>query len=341
MRGKILMAATLCAAAFAPLAARTAATPGHKVARLALPGPGRGDYLTVDAAGGRLFVTHLSRVHVLDLATLRPIATVEGLSNAHGVVIDPASGRGFVTDGGRNTVVQFDPATGKVEGSIPVGTKPDAFLRDPASGMLLAFNGTSQDISVIDPAKAAVIATIKLTGTPEFAQADGKGMIWVNLSDTGLIAALDTRTMKLVAPIKLPGCEDNTPLAFDPAQRLLFAGCGNRVMKVVDADRGTVLASVPIGRDPDGVAFDPARKRIFVANRDGGWTIVAQRGRARYAVTETLRIDRYAKTIAIDPASHRVFSSTADFIWPARVKGEQPSPTPIDGTFRLLTVTQK
>lgn len=311
------------------------------IARMALPGIGRGDYLTVDHGRQRLYVTHTAVVHVLDLATLKPLATLRGLSNAHGVAVDPASGRVFVSDGGRDAVVMFDPDTGTALASIDVGRKPDALLRDPASGKLLAFNGDGHSVSIIDPLKAALIDTIALPGSPEFAQADGKGTVWVNISDKSAIVAIDTRTMRIARTIPLTGCDDTTPLAFDPAARLLFAGCGNKVMKVVDADRGAIVATVPIAGDADGIAFDPVRQRLVVANREGAWTIVTQQARARYRVEPPLPIDVYAKTIAIDPDTHRLFSSTADFTWPRPTRGVRASPLPVPNTFRLIVVSER
>lgn len=341
--GIAMLAAAVASFAQGAQAVRRAQPKPHAwhITRVPLPGPGRGDYLTVDPAGKRLYVTHATAVHILDLDSLKQIAELNGLGNAHGVVVDPSSGHGFVTDGGHNDVVMFDPASGKALGSIAVGEKPDAFLRDPATGLLFAFNGDSNDVSVIDPARMAVTATIKLPGSPEFAQADGKGKLWVNLSDAGAIGVIDTRARILAGTIRLPGCEDVTPLAFDAADRLLFAGCGNHVMKVVDADAGGVIATVPIAGEPDGIVYDPGRKRIFVANRENRWTIVSQRSRTRYVVEPALAMDVYAKTAALDPASHWVFSSTATFTWPRAAKGERPTPAPIAGTFRLVVVSEK
>lgn len=318
----------------------TSAPAGFRIAKLPLPGEGRGDYLTVDPQGRRLFVTHSSAVHILNLDTLQPIATVTGLKAAHGVAL--AGDRAFVSDGDQNAVVEFDPATGQTLKTIPTGQKPDSILFDAASGMVLAFNGDSEEVSVIDPAQAAVVKTIKLPNGPEFSQTDGRGRAWANMEEGNDIAVIDTRGMALVGTIPLPGCDGPAPLGFDPVNRLLFSGCGNGVMTVTDADRGRVIATVPIGKggDPDGIAFDPARKRVIVANRNGGWTIINQRGKASYAVQQTLRIDPYAKTVALDPGTHRLFSSTADLVWPPAVPGKKHLPNAKPGTFRLMVVSE-
>ncbi len=320
-------------------AADVANVTAFTIDKVPLPGEGRGDYLTVDNDARRLYVTHSSQVHILDLDTLKPIATVTGLKAAHGVAL--AGGHAYVSDGDQNGVVEFDPATGKVLKLIPTGKKPDSILHDAASGMIWAFDGDSEEASVIDPAKGAVIKTIKLPNGPEFSQTDNQGKIWVNMEEGNDIGVLDARTMTLTGTIKLPGCDGPAPLAFDPANRVLFSGCGNKVMTVTDADSGKVLTTVPVGGDPDGITFDPVRKRIYVANRDGGWTIIDQVDKGHYSVNQTLKIDEYAKTVALDPKTHRVFSSTADLVWPAAVPGKKHLPNAKPGSFRLMVVSEK
>ena len=317
----------------------SAAATALSIDRVPLPGDGRGDYLMVDAPSGRLFVTHSKVVHILDLATLQPVATVTGLTAAHGVALD-AAGHGYVSDGNSDSVIEFDPATGAQIARIAVGKKPDSILYDPASARIMAFDGQSEEISVIDPAKTAVVATIKLPHGPEYAQTDGQGHVYVNLEDGNSIAVIDSRTMALDHVIALTGCDGPAPLALDGANRRLFSGCGNHVMVVADADTGKIVSSVPVGDDPDGIVFDPGTHRVFVANRDGSWTIVDQLGADRYRVEQTLKIDTYAKTLAIDRATHRVFSSTADLEWLPAVAGKKHLPNAKPGTFRLLVVSQ-
>jgi DNA-binding beta-propeller fold protein YncE len=180
--------------------------------------------------------------------------------------------------------------------------------------MIFAFNGESSDVSVIDPAKAEVVKTIKLPNGPEFSQSDGLGKVWVNLEEGNAIAEIDTKTLTLARTIKLDGCEGPGPLAFDPTDRLLFTGCtGNSLLAVVDPDSGKIIATAKVGEDPDGIAFDDAKDRIFVANRKGGWTIIDQADRTHYALNQTLPIDEYAKTVSVDPRTHRAFSSTGQF----------------------------
>lgn len=314
---------------------------GHLViTKVALPGEGRGDYLLADSASNRLFVTHSQLVHVLDLKTLKTVAEVKGLTAAHGVALD-RRGRAYVTDGKSDSVVVFDPATGRELRRIHVGKGPDSILFDSASSKIMAFNGESEDVSVIDPATSTVVATIKLPNAPEFSQADGRGHVFVNLEEGNAVAVIDSQKLAFDHLIALKGCDGPAPLAIDRTNRRLFSGCGNNVMVVTDIDSSNVVASVPIGGDPDGIVYDVGTKRVFVANRDGGWTIVHQASANRYNVEQTLKIDQYAKTVALDPVSHRVFSSSADLVWPPAVPGKKHLPNAKSGTFRLVIVSQR
>ena len=325
----------------AAMHSRRAALSSFALRSVPLPGEGRGDYLAVDPVARRLYVTHTSQVHVLDLDHLTAIATIGNLTAAHGVALDTASGHGFITDGKQDAVLMFDIASDKSLKLIAVGKGPDSILRDGASGRVFVFNRGSSDVSVIDPATGTVGATIRLPDGPESAQADDHGKLWANLDEGNAIAEIDTRSMNMVRIFALTGCEGPAPMAFDRANRVLFSGCGNHVMTATDADTGKVLARIPVGDDPDGIVFDPVRKRILVGNRGGSWTVVTQRSRSSYRVERSLKVEPYAKTMALDPRTHRVFTSTATLVWPPAVAGKKYLPNAAAGSFHLLVVSEK
>lgn len=310
-----------------------------QIEKVSLPGEGRGDYVFADPDARRLYVTHQAVVHILDLDSLKSVGTVTGLKKAHGVAL--AGGKGFASDGDGNSVIVFDPATGKTTKTIAGGKNPDSILFDQPSGMVFVFNGTSKDVSVIDPAKEAVVKTIPVGDKPEFSRSDGKGHVYFNMEDEHAIGVIDTKTLTIATKYVLPDCEGPAALGLDEANRRLFSSCGNGELKVVDADSGKVVAKLPVGEDPDGIAYDPAKKRVYVAARDGGWTIVDQQGADAYSVDQVLKIDAYAKTTAFDPKTGRVFSSTADLEWPKPTPGKKLLPDAKSGTFRLMVVSQK
>lgn len=334
----IAMALAACSSAESKRQADADPVTPLRIDRVPLQGEGRGDFITVDSPAKRMYVTHSGRVHILDLNSLKELAEVTGLKASHGVAVDDAAGHAFVTDGDRNSVIMFDPESGRTLKTIPAGKKPDSILLDPASKKVLAFNGESGDVTVIDPANGTAVTNVKLPNDPESVQADGNGKVWVTMEDADAIAEIDTKAMKFVRSIPLAGCDGPAPLALDRNDRVLFSGCANKVMIVTDADSGKVLTSVPIGADPDGIVFDAAKKRLYVANRDGTWTIIDQKARDRYSVNQTLKIDQYAKTAALDPGTHRVFSSTADLVWPKPTPGKKLLPNAKPGSFRLMVV---
>lgn len=316
----------------APAAARLAIT------KVALPGEGRGDYVLADSESRRLYVTHSGTVHILDLDTLKPLGAVEGLKKVHGVAL--AAGKGFASDGDGNAVVVFDPLTGKTSGTIAAGQNPDSILFDEPSGMIFAFNGASKDITVIDPATETVVKTIAVGDKPEFSRSDGQGKVYFNMEEEHAIGVIDTAKAALAGKLVLADCEGPAALGLDEGNRRLFSSCGNGVMKVVDADTGKIVASLPVGEDPDGIVYDPQTKRIFVAARDGAWTVIDQKGADRYVVNRQFRIPPYAKTLAFDPKTRRLFTSTADLVWPKQVPGKKLLPDAKPGSFRLLVISQ-
>lgn len=320
------------------VSAPNAAT-AFEIRKVSLPGEGRGDYVLADAESRRLYVTHTGSVHILDLDSLKVLGEVTGFKKAHGVAL--AGGHGFASDGDGNSVIVFDPATGKTLKTIAAGKNPDSILFDAPSGMVFVFNGTSKDISVIDPARQAIVKTIAVGDKPEFSRSNGKGRIYFNLEDEHAIGVIDTRKLAIATKYVLDDCEGPAALGLDEANRRLFSSCGNGTMKVVDADSGRVVAEVPVGQDPDGISYDATSKRIYVAARDGGWTIVDQHGPNTYSVNQVLKIDPYAKTTAIDIKTGRVFSSTADLVWPKGVPEDGVLPDARPGSFRLMVVSAK
>lgn len=324
----------------APKAASLRAAPAlAAMSRIALEGEGRGDYIFADADTRRLYVTHTGRVHILDLDTLAELAQVRGLTKAQGVVPIASLGRGFVTDGKANEVVIFDLSTGATLAHVAAGKKPDSIVYDPAAQLVLAFGGTSEDATAIDPRTGQVVKTIPLGDKPEFARADGKGTVWVNLEGTGALAQIDTRTLSVTAKHVLAGCEEPSALALDTAAGLVFTTCSNGLLKVVGTGSGAIIATVPICQDADGAVFDAGRGMVSVACRDGTLTQITRDSGGHYH-PRTVATELYAKTLAFDPVRGRLFSSTADLIWPGGkvdTTGEI-LPDAVPGSFHLLVI---
>jgi YVTN family beta-propeller protein len=336
--GKSVLAAWFTCVLFTPSVAR--AQNRYSVqSRWTIGGEGGWDYLTADAAAHRLYVTHGTRVEVLDTRSGRVIGSIQGLQGIHGVALDDTGKFGYISDGRAGVVVVFDRANLEKLDSIPVGTNPDGIVFEPVTKTVWAFNGRSSNVSVIDTATRKVIATIALPGKPEFPVADGKGTIFDNIESKNSIVRLDARTKTLTATWPLTNCESPSGLAIDRAGRRLFTVCDSKTMNVVDANSGKVLARPTIGDGPDAAAYDAADKLAFSSNGDGTLTVV-DAGKDGYPVIQSLATEKGARTMSFDSGTGRIYLVTAKFGPRPAATAANPRPRPaiVPGSFTVLVV---
>lgn len=292
------------------LVAHAAPTGFHVVGEIKVGGEGGWDYLTVDAAARRLYVSHNSHVVVIDIDANKVVGDIPDTPGVHGIAVAPELNRGFVSNGRGNNVTIFDLKTLKAIGTAATGENPDSIRYDAVSGRVFAFNGRSKNATAIEAKTGAVAATIALPGKPEFSVADGKGKVYVNIEDTSEMVEIDAAKATVTKSFSLAPCQEPSGLAIDAKNRRLFSVCSNRVMAIADPDAGKVLGTVPIGAGSDGVAFDAGLGLAFSSNGDGTVTVVQQAG-GKYEVAENIASERGARTIAVDEKSHRVFLPTA------------------------------
>lgn len=290
-----------------------AADGGYSVTKkIPIPGQGSFDYLTVDEAARRLYVSHGTQVEVLDIDSLAVAGNIPKTLGVHGVAIAPESGRGFVSNGQANTVTIFDLKTLKAIADVPTGQKPDAIIYDPATSRVFTFNGGSNSATAIDAASGKVAGTVDLGGGPEFAAADGNGVVYNNLEDESLVLKINSRDLKVEQRWPTAPCASPSSMAMDRANRRLFLGCRSKVMAVMDADTGKVITTLPIGDHVDATAFDPETKLIFNSNGEGTITVIHQDSADKYSLVETVKTAPRAKTMALDPKTHKLFLSTVE-----------------------------
>lgn len=303
--------ALLCSAL--PAAATPPADNGYNVVKkIPIPGEGSWDYLTVDEAARRLYVSHGTQVEVIDVDSLAIVGHIPNTQGVHGIAIAPEQGRGFVSDGKTSTVTIFDLKTLKSIADVPTGQKPDAIIFDPATSRVFAFNGGSNSATAIDATSGKVAGTVDLGGGPEFAAADGTGFVYDNLEDESLVLRIDSRKLAVEKRWPTAPCASPSSMAMDRANRRLFLGCRSKVMAVMNADTGQVITTLPIGDHVDATAFDEATKLIFNSNGEGTITVIHQDGPDKYSVVETVKTLPRAKTMALDPKTHRLFLSTVE-----------------------------
>ncbi len=328
----------LAAEAMAPSGA--AATPFTSSKEYRLGELGGWDYLTLDAAGSRLFITRADRVMVMSTSDGKMLGRIAETVGVHGVALAPALGLGFTSNGRTDNVTAFDLATLATRRVIDVhGKNPDAILYEPLSKRLLTFNGRSQDISIIDPVPGTVLAVVPVGGKPEFAVADDAGTVFVNIEDTAELLALDPVAGKVLHRWALQDCSEPTGLDIDRRRSRLFSVCGNGVMVVTDAVTGRQVAKLPIGDGADAAVYDAQRDLVFSSNgQSGTLTVVKTVDADHYQVLANLPTKRSARTMALDPHTHHVFLVAAEFGTAPAPTEAQPHPRPpvLDGSFAVL-----
>jgi DNA-binding beta-propeller fold protein YncE len=312
----------------------------HVISKIQIGGEGGWDYLTVDSEARRLYVSHSTKVEVVDLDTQKVVGEIPGTEGVHGIAIASKLGRGFTSNGRSNNVTIFDLKTLKAIGQVATGQNPDSILYDPVSGRVFTFNGRSSDATAINAKSGKVDGAIPLGGKPEFSVHDGKGTVFVNIEDTGEIAVIDSRKLSVIKKYKLAGCEEPSGLAIDVARRRLFSACGNKVMAISDPDAGKVVATVPIGSGTDGAGFDAGRGFAFSSNGGDGTLTVVQETAGKYEVAQNATTQRGARTMTVDPKTHRIYLSTAQYGPPPASTGQKGRSRPpvLPGTFTVLVV---
>jgi len=297
--------------AVVPIALVVAAATGyHVLSDIQIAGEGGWDYLTVDSAARRLYVSHATHVVVVDLDANKIVGDIPDTPGVHGIAIAPELNKGFVSNGRGNNVTIFDLKTLKTIGTAATGENPDSIRYDAVSGRVFAFNGRSKSASAIDAKTGTVTATIPLPGKPEFSVADGKGHVYVNIEDTNEIVDIDAAKASVAKKYSLSPCDGPSGLAIDVKARRLFSVCSNRVMAISDPDAGKVIATPAIGAGSDGAAYDSGTGFAFSSNGDGTLTVVQQSG-GKWDVAENIATERGARTIAIDEKTHKVYLPTA------------------------------
>lgn len=319
--------------------------PGYHVTQeIQIGGEGGWDYLTVDPAGRRLYVSHTNKVEVIDVDSGKKVGEVTGLSGVHGIAIANDLNRGFISNGRSSTVTLFDLKTLATVSEVKsTGENPDAILYDPFSSQVFAFNGRSKNATVLEAKTGKVVGTIALGGKPEFATTDLQGRVFVNMEDLSEIAVIDAKTLAVKAHWPLKPCEEPSGMAIDRKHHRLLSGCDNKMAAVVDTGSGKVVTTVPIGEGVDANAFDPGTDLGFSSNgRDATLTVIHEETPDRFTVAETVPTRKGARTMALDEKTHTVYLVTAQLGPAPAPTAEQPRPRPtiLPNTVTILVVSR-
>jgi len=322
------------------LAAAFAQSGYHQLKKISIPGDGFWDYLIADGASGRVFVSHGTEVDVVDGKKGEVTGKIDGLKLVHGIALAPEFNRGFISDGAANQVVIFDLTTLAKVGEVDAGMNPDGIIYDPATKRVFAFNGRSGSATVVDAEKGTLAGTVTLEGKPEFPAPDGKGHVFVNIEDKSEVMDIDAKTLTVVHKWPLAPCEEPSGMAIDTSTRRLFSGCDNKMMAVMDADTGKVVATVPIGDGVDSTWFDPGTKYVLNScGQDGVLTVIHEDSPDKYTVVENVKTEKGARTMALDRETHNIYLAVAQVEMLPPASGDakaRPRRKITPGSFGLL-----
>jgi len=320
-----------------PAFAAPAAAPSyHVLQKVVLGGDGGWDYLSIDANARRVYISRSSHVMVVDADTYKVVGDIPNTNGVHGIAVASALGRGFTSNGRDNSVTIFDLKTLKTLGTVAVGTGPDAILYEPKTQRVFTFNGRSNDATALDAKTGKVLGTIALGGRPEFAAADGSGMVYDNIEDKSEVVAIDAQSLTLKKRWSLAPSESPSGLDIDARHHRLFSVCDGGKM-VVSTTAGKFVQTVSIGDGPDAAGFDPGTRTAFSSNGQDGTLTVAHEGNAEEGFTlQTVPTEKGARTMAVDTKTHRVLlvTATPDMANP----GEGRRRNYVPGSFTLLVV---
>ena len=314
---------------------------GYKVVgRYPVPGAGGWDYVTLDDAARRIYISHSTQVEVLDADDGKVVGTIADTPGVHGIAIASSFKHGFTSNGRENKVSMFDPATLKLIKKIDVGKGPDGIYYDPGSKRVFTNNHGSHDITALDAATGDVVGTVKAQGDGEQAVVGADGLIYVNSEDTSEVVVFDPKSLEVKKRFPISVAKTPTGLAYDAKTNRLFIGCHNEPkMVVMDAATGKVINSFPIGVGVDYAGFDPEAGLIFFSCGDGTLSIYHEKSANEYEDAGAVKTQRSARTMAFDPKTKKIFLPAAEYQeTPATEPGKRPTRSMKPGTFAVLVV---
>ena len=284
----------------------------HLKKTIHVPGTEGWDYISIDSSARRLYIGRGQYLQVVDIDTGRLIAQLTDMPGVHGVALVPELRRGFTVNGEDNSSTMLDLDKLKALARISTGKVPDSYAYDQTTQRVFIMNSAGNNATAIDATTGSAAGTIPFAGQPEFAVSDGKGEVFVNITDKNQMLAFDARTLKVLHRWPLTSCEGPSGLSMDREHRRLFSACDNETMVVMDADSGRVVAALPTGAGTDASVFDPSTQNAFAsAGGCGTLTIIHEDSPDHFRVLDNVSTASGARTMALDEKTHDVLLVTA------------------------------
>ncbi len=283
----------------------------HILKTIPLGGTEGWDYISMDSVSRRLYIGRETHMDVVDVDTGTVVAKLTGMPGVHGIALVPDLGRGFTVED-NNTSSILDLKTLKKIGAVKTGKDPDSYAYDELTRRVFIMNSAGNDATAINAADGSVVGTITFDGQPEFTVSDGKGKIFVNITDKNQILEFDGQTLKVLHHWPLAPGEGPSGLSMDRKNRRLFSVCDNQKMVVMNADNGKVIAALSTGAGTDASLFDPDTGNVFAsAGGSGTLTVIHEDSPDKFSVVEDVPTQSGARTMALDTKTHDVLLVTA------------------------------
>ena len=341
----VALAVGLIACIFFPLMHSAQAArrlPSYRIVKtIPLGGPDKWDFLYFDSSTGRVYVSHRSKVDIVDPAEGKVVGEIAPIGESHGVAAIPKLGRIYADDAKNNDLITADAKTLAKIATAKVGLDADAVVADPRSARVYVMGGDGHSVTAIDAANNRTLKIVPLDGSPEFAVLDGKGKLFINIASTNEIAVFDTKKLAVTARWSTAPCRKPHGMAMDTQTDRLIVSCGNARMIVADAANGKIVANFAIGKGSDAAVFDPETKLAFSSNEDGTLSVIAERGPDKFVSLGSIKTAPGARTMALDPKTGRIFLVTADVTKtePSRKPGHGPEFIFAPNSVKLLVLT--
>ena len=315
---------------------------GYKVeTRYPVPGNGGFDYITIDSAARRLYVSHGTEANVVDADNGKLIGTITDTPGIHGVAVASEFKHGFTSNGREHKVSMFDTDTLKLISKIDVGKGPDGIYYDPGTKRVFTNNHGTHDITAIDAKTGQVVGTVKAEGDGESAVV-ADGVVYLNIEDTNEVIVFDPRTLEVKKRFPIGVAKTPTGLGYDAKTKRLFIGCrAEPKMVVMDAVSGKVITSMPIGRGVDYAGFDSQAKLIFFSCSEGVLNVFHEKSADEYEDMGAVKTQPSARTMAFDSKTKKIFLPAAEYVeTPPATPGGRPGRSIKPGSFAVLVVSK-
>jgi WD40 repeat protein len=270
------------------------------------------------------------------------VGTISGLHGTHGIAVSDKDGHGFITNGGNQTVTEFDIKTLAKLKEIPAPKDVDGIIYDPSTDRVFAFCGDANQAIAIDAKTGDVAGTIDLGGGPEFAAADGRGHVFNVLEDKSEILDIDAHSLKILNRYPLAPCEGPSGVSIDAEHHRVFAGCHSGVVAIVNTDNGKVVATPNIGKGVDASRFDPNTQMLFTSQGDGTISVFHEDSPDQFKPLGDIKTETGARTMEINPKTGTIYTVAAKY-GPAPAAapgGRRQRPPMLPGSFHLIVITK-